>query len=128
MPGVSFGDFASHGIEHGISAISPEIAHGAGLGVVLPAWISYCHGAKPELFQRWAKNVWDENSIEDGVAAFCKKIQSWGNPVTLRELGLQEDQIPAIAANAVEFGLTGMVKVLSDDDIQAILRSVSADM
>lgn len=121
--GVAFGDFASHGIEHGISAINPNIAHGAGLGVVLPAWIAYCHDAKPELFRRWAKNVWSANSVDEGVKDFREKIRSWGNPITLRELGIEEEQIPAIAANAVEFGLTGVVRVLSDEDIRAILRS-----
>lgn len=120
--GVCFGDFASHGIEHGISAINPKIAHGAGLGVVLPAWIAYCHHIKPDLFKRWAKNVWNADNAEEGVKAFREKIHSWGNAVTLRELGVLEEQIPAIAANAVEFGLTGMVKVLSDEDIRAILR------
>jgi hypothetical protein len=59
----------------------------------------------------------------EGVKVFREKIHNWGNPVTLWELGILEEQIPAIAANAVEFGLTGMVKVLSEEDIRAILRS-----
>ncbi len=120
---MCFGDFGSHGIEHGISAINPKIAHGAGLGVVLPAWIAYCQHVKPNLFRRWAKNVWGADSVDDGVKAFRAKIRTWGNPVTLRELGVLDEQIPSIAANAVEFGLTGMVKMLSDEDIRAILRS-----
>ena len=123
--GLLFGDFACHGIEHGISAINPGIAHGAGLSVVVPAWIDYCNHVKPELFRRWARNVWNAESAEMGVAALREKIHSWGNPTTLRELGVGVDQIPAIAANAVQSGLTGYVKALSEEDIRAILLSAS---
>ena len=34
------GDWASHQIEHEISAIY-DLAHGAGLAIVLPAWMKY---------------------------------------------------------------------------------------
>ncbi len=106
---------------HGISAINPRIAHGAGLSVVVPAWIAYCHHVKPGLFKRLAKNVWNVDSAEMGVAAFREKIHSWRNPTTLRELGVEVDQIPVIVANIVDSGLTGLVKVLSEEDIRAIL-------
>ena len=121
--GLNVGDFSCHGIEHGISAINPKIAHGAGLSVVVPAWIDYCHHVKPGLFKRWARNVWNVESAKMGVAIFREKIRSWGNPTTLLELGIEVDQIPAIAANTVESGLTGLVKVLSEEDIRAILLS-----
>ncbi len=53
------GDWASHQIEHGISALHPEIAHGAGLAVVFPAWIYYMNRYNTDIFKRWAKNVWN---------------------------------------------------------------------
>ena len=32
-------DWASHFIEHEISALYPQVAHGAGLAVIVPAWM-----------------------------------------------------------------------------------------
>ena len=44
------GDWSSHRLEHGISALHPDIAHGAGLAVVFPAWIKYTQNENPEQF------------------------------------------------------------------------------
>jgi len=41
--GHGFGDWGVHSIEHGVSAVFPEVAHGAGLGVIYPAWLKYCY-------------------------------------------------------------------------------------
>jgi alcohol dehydrogenase YqhD (iron-dependent ADH family) len=123
--GQGGGDWASHGIEHAISALNPEVAHGAGLGVVFPAWITYCQDADPELFKRWARNVWGEESIEDGVSAMKAKIKEWGSPTTLAGLGVKRSQIRDIAVNAVEFGLTGALKQLNENDIVDLLSLAS---
>jgi alcohol dehydrogenase YqhD (iron-dependent ADH family) len=125
--GQGGGDWASHGIEHGISALNPEVAHGAGLGVVFPAWITYCQDANPALFKRWAKNIWDAESVEDGVSAMKAKLKEWGAPTTLAELGVKRPQIRDIAVNTVEFGLTGAVKQLTEDDIVNLLSLASPE-
>ncbi len=51
------GDWASHRIEHEISALY-DIAHGAGLSVVFPAWIEYNLGEDVRRFARFAAEVW----------------------------------------------------------------------
>ena len=38
-------DWASHGIEHELSALY-DCAHGAGLAVVMPSWMTYVHGRR----------------------------------------------------------------------------------
>jgi len=53
--GQGMGDWASHGIEHSLSAVNPDIPHGAGLGVIFPAWIEHCQKQNPAIFKRWAK-------------------------------------------------------------------------
>jgi len=40
--GLGDGDWATHALEHGLSGVHPEIAHGTGLGILFPAWILYC--------------------------------------------------------------------------------------
>lgn len=121
--GQGGGDWASHGIEHAISAVNPDIAHGAGLGVVFPAWIAYCRDINPEIFSRWARNIWGTQDINRAVLAMKEKLKSWGFPVTLRELGVAENQIKLIAELAYNGGLRGTVKPLDKKDILNILLS-----
>lgn len=50
------GDWGIHMQEHAMSAIKPEVSHGAGLGVVLPAYakISAERGMKHVVYDRLA--------------------------------------------------------------------------
>jgi len=115
------GDWAVHGIEHALSALRPEVAHGAGLGVLFPAWIRYVRKENPPQFRRWAKNIWDAPSIEKGIAKMKARLRKWGAPVALDELGFSKADIPAIAANALLAGPLGQLKTLSQKDIEGIL-------
>jgi alcohol dehydrogenase YqhD (iron-dependent ADH family) len=120
--GLREGDFASHRLETAMSAVFPEIAHGAGLGVLFPAWILYMQGHNPATFARWAKNIWQADSVEEAVARMRSTFQGWDAPVTLEELGVQEADIPAIVAAARKVGVLGKLKELTDADLEAILR------
>lgn len=120
--GLNGGEWACHRIEHGISAIHPEVAHGAGLAVVIPAWISMVSGTNPKLFERWARNVWQSDTISDAIEKMKAKQKSWGAPTTLRELGVGEHEIPAIAENALLVGQIGVLKQFTQDDIIDLLK------
>ncbi|MDD4700366.1 MAG: iron-containing alcohol dehydrogenase, partial [Oscillospiraceae bacterium] len=50
-------DWASHGIEHELSAVY-DCAHGAGLAVVFPAWMTYVYKHDINRFAQMAVNVW----------------------------------------------------------------------
>lgn len=123
--GQGTGDWATHGMEHGLSALYPEIAHGAGLGVLFPAWIHYCQNVDTGLFRRWAQNIWDADSVENGIRAMRGKIKSWGHPTALSELGVPESRIREIARNTVLYGMTGNAKTLTEEDIVHILKLAS---
>lgn len=120
--GQGGGDWGTHGIEHGISAVNPEVSHGAGLGVVLPAWILHCKEINLELYSRWSKNIWGEESIQEGVLALREKIKQWGNPVTIEDLGIEKSQIDEIADKVMESRLTGSAKELTKEDVVRILE------
>lgn len=123
--GLYGGDWACHTIEHGISAIHPEIAHGAGLAVVFPAWIKFVHLLNFGQFQRWAYYVFGKNNIESAVMALKEKYRSWGAPVTLRDLGISKDEIPIIAENIIQVSKIrriGNIKSLDLGDIIEILN------
>lgn len=50
-------DWASHGMEHELSAWDTTITHGEGLAVVVPAWMKYVWHANPKRFVQFARNV-----------------------------------------------------------------------
>lgn len=116
------GDGASHDIEHAISALHPEVAHGAGLAVVFPAWITHVWKENEPTFRRWARNVWDTDDVLTAVERLKSTYKRWGLPISLRELNLEKSEIPAIAQNATQLGKLGTVKELAQEDVEKILE------
>ena len=116
------GDWASHDIEHAISALHPQVAHGAGLAVVFPAWITYVWKENEPTFRRWARNVWDTDDVLTAVERLKSTSKRWGLPISLRELNLEKSEIPAIAQNATQLGKLGTVKELTQEDVEKILE------
>lgn len=119
--GLGGGDWTCHRIEHAISALHPEVAHGAGLAVVFPAWIRYVNNHNTDQFLRWARNVWNCDTIDEGINKMKEKFSVWKAPVTIAQLGVSESEIPEIAANACKFGKLGVLCEIKNDDIQNIL-------
>jgi hypothetical protein len=124
LTGVSMhgGEWVVHKIEHAVSALNPKVAHGEGLAVLFPAWIKYVNKFKPHIFERWAKNVWNVNSVDEAINAMTAKHCSWKAPVTLGELAVTEDMIPALAENAMMQGPVGKIKIIQFEDVVNILK------
>lgn len=116
------GDWASHRIEHGISAIYPHVAHGAGLAVIFPAWIKHVSDIIPDLISRWAKNVWNADSLDEALNNMKRQFFAWKAPISLRNLDIKEDEIFDLAENAIQIGEVGNLKRLNYDDIVDILK------
>ena len=122
-------DWASHGIEHELSALY-DCAHGAGLAVVMPAWMTYVHKVDTARFARFARAVFgvgigepDGQATLDGIAAFRGWLKSLGLPLTFAELGAREEDIPLLVRTLNLNGNTlGGFKPLNDADITAIYR------
>ena len=124
-------DWATHGLEHELSALNPSITHGAGLAVMFPAWMEYVHGENPARFAFYGQAVFgltptgdveaDALSAIDETRAF---FASLGMPTTLAELDVEEADIPkmlpTLAQNkGVPFGT---FKKLTLEDAAAIYR------
>jgi alcohol dehydrogenase len=116
------GDWATHQIEHGLSACYPEVAHGMGLGILFPAWIQYLQSCNRPQFQRWAREVWNGDSVEAGIANMKATLTRWGAPTSLRQLGITKPELKTIAANACMVGLLGQLKPLALADVESILE------
>ena len=108
VPGGRAGGWESHGLEHELSAHHPEITHGAGLAVMMPAWMRYVWKSDPSRFLSFGRDVFgivpDETLAEDqrvdaAVIATIDALQSFfqsiGMPATLCDFGLSPDDIDA---------------------------------
>lgn len=122
-------DWASHMIEHEISGIY-DIAHGAGLAIVFPAWMQYVYQHDLGRFVQYAKNVWDiptEGRSEESIALasieatkrFFKQI---GMPTTFEDANLPTDRLEEMADKAVENGPIGGFVKLEKSAVLHILK------
>jgi alcohol dehydrogenase YqhD (iron-dependent ADH family) len=123
------GDWASHAIEHELSALF-DIAHGAGLSIIFPAWITYNIKEDTPRLARFAAKVWGvdgafydyEQAALEGVFRIKNFFRSIGLPVSFADSKLDEGRIPEMAKRAVKFGPVGNYRKLDVNDIEAIYR------
>ncbi|WP_281887422.1 iron-containing alcohol dehydrogenase [Paenibacillus sp. YYML68] len=122
-------DWASHGIEHEVSAIY-DIAHAAGLAIIFPNWMKYVYQARPERFAQFAVRVWQVDpagkSTEElalaGIEATRQYFTRIGAPATLGDLNIGEEHLERMAKETVRFGPVGSFKPLHEADVLEILR------
>lgn len=125
--GRNGGDWASHQIEHSLSAFY-DIAHGAGLSIVFPAWMKYVYKYDTRKFVRFAEKVFgikdgteDERALK-AIDSLIDFYRSLGAPVSLKEIGVRYEDLARLADNAVEPGNPGGLKVLNKEDILQIYK------
>ncbi len=119
------GDLAlpAHMIEHSLSALY-DIAHGAGLAIVTPAWMRYMLKKQKfiEQLSTFSLNVFGESSVEKGIEKFEYWMKSMGCPVRFDDAGIPSSDIDAIAENAFELSKAwGMADFYTVDVIKEIL-------
>ncbi len=124
------GDWASHQIEHELSGLY-DVAHGAGLAVVLPAWMRYTLSHNPMRFAQLAVRVWGcemdfanpEMTALGGIERFETFLKTIGMPLTLKELNIKAEDIPFMAGNTKKNnqGKTGFFVPLDAKMIEEIL-------
>ena len=125
------GDWASHQIEHELSALY-DVAHGAGLAVVFPAWMRYNLDHDVNRFAQFAVNVYGvemnfsnprETALR-GIERHEAFLKSIGMPITLQELGAKTEDIPYLAKNVKRGpdGKTGQFVKLDAGQIEEILK------
>jgi len=92
-------DWASHGLEHELSAFY-DVAHGAGLSVMFPAWMQYVYASGIDRFVQFAVRVWGIEFTGDkketalkGISALKEFFVSLGLPVNFNQLGAKAADI-----------------------------------
>lgn len=115
--------YPNHMIEHSLSAIC-NVPHGAGLSVVMPAWMRWYKDQNEAQFKRFAKHVFwlsDANQGIDALEAWFNKI---GTPTRLSQLGIDAQTLETVVENAaqsaVHFGLDARY---TQENIRCILHN-----
>ncbi len=121
--GTGGGNFPNHMIEHALSALF-NIAHGAGLAIVIPAWMKWYKDKNPTQFERFAKEVFGKETADAGIIALQQWFDFIGAPVSLIKGHIPREAIPDIAQNANTLGkLWGMENVYTVKSIEDILQN-----
>ena len=125
------GDWASHAIEHELSAMY-DVAHGAGLAVVFPAWMKYVYKHNVNRFAQFAVNVFNvdydfanpERTALEGIRRLMDFFRRIGMPTNLEELGIPDDRLEEMASKCKRpnNGRLGYFVPLTEEDILEILK------
>lgn len=123
-------DWGSHQLEHELSALY-DVAHGAGLAVIFPAWMKFTMKHDVMRFAQFAVRVFGcqmdfhnpERTAAEGIEKFEQFLKSIGMPVRFKELGAKAEDIPILIEmlKMGERGVGNFVK-LSREDVETVYR------
>jgi len=127
------GDWASHDIEHELSAVY-DVAHGAGLAVIFPAWMKHVYKHDVDRFAQFAVRVFDvdhsffspEKTALEGIKRLTELFKSMGLPVNLEGLGITDDRFEEMAAKCTTYGPVGHFVPLDKYGVEAVYRLAAA--
>ena len=104
---------------------------GAGLAVVFPAWMKYVYKHNINKFAQFAVRVWNvemdfespERTVLEGINRLKGFFRQIGLPVSLKELGINDDRLEEMASKATNSGTStlGRFVKLNKQDVYNIL-------
>ncbi|MGG3912365.1 iron-containing alcohol dehydrogenase [Rossellomorea vietnamensis] len=124
------GDWASHNIEHAVSAVY-DIPHAGGLAILFPNWMKHNLKVNPSRFAQMAERVFnvdpagksEEEVALEGIDKLREFWSSLGAPTRLADYDIDDSQIDLMADKAMVNGEFGNFNKLNKDDVLAILRA-----
>ena len=100
--------YPNHMIEHILSALY-NVPHGAGLSVIMPAWMKWYYSKNSIQFERFANEIFGLYSSQEGIQALENWFNKIGTPTKLSQFGLNESNFEEIIKvgleNAKYFGV-----------------------
>jgi len=123
------GDWASHALDHELSALF-DLAHGAGLAIIFPAWLRYNIKEDTPRLARFAAKVWGvdgafydyEQAALEGVLRMENFFRSIGMPIRFADANIDPAKIPEMSKRVVHFGVIGNYRKLEEKDAEAIYK------
>jgi alcohol dehydrogenase YqhD (iron-dependent ADH family) len=125
--GVGSTGFPMHMIEHSLSAIY-NIPHGAGLSIILPAWMKHKTKEAPKKVAQLAERVFNisEGSVKEKAILGIEAIENWfkkiGVPTRLEDSNIPASDIRKIAENAFGLAQTWNLNTYTVEVIEDILH------
>lgn len=124
-------DWASHNLEHELSGIY-DIAHGAGLAIIYPAWMKYVYKQDVKRFALFAHNVFNidmnpfdlEETALKGISALEAFYKQIGMPTRLSDVNITDEHIELMAKKTTQENTRacGNFVKLSYEDIVKIYK------
>lgn len=126
-------DWNSHGLEHELSGLY-DVAHGAGLAVIMPAWMEYVMNHNVMRFAQMACRVFGcnmdfenpENTAKAGIREFRRFLSKIGMPINFEELGAKPEDIPLMVEKLNPGEGHGFVPIRSEDATAIYQLAVAA--
>jgi alcohol dehydrogenase len=128
-------NYPVHMIEHVLSA-HHDIAHGAGLAIVNPAWMRLAAKTRPDRFARFAQRIFglpapsgkEEQTAREGIDRLESFLRSTGCPTRLSEVNIGDTMLARYAQDSLHIihdkdGRLPGRPPMSESDIIELLRS-----
>lgn len=123
---------AVHQLEHAVSGLYDEVAHGAGLAVIYPAWMDYARKYAPARFAKFARGVFgvtdscDEFAGKEGIRRVKEFFfETLNLPSTLSDFGIGRENIERLVC-ACTYNGTRKIKSyvpLGENEIKEIFEN-----
>ena len=124
------GDWASHGIEHAVSAIY-DIPHAGGLAILFPNWMKHVLDTNVPKFKQLAVRVFgvdasgkgDREVALEGIEKLREFWSSLGAPSRLADYNIDDKHLDEMVEHALARGPIGNFKPLTKADVKSILQA-----
>lgn len=124
------GDWASHNIEHAVSAIY-DIPHAGGLAILFPQWMRHNVPVNPARFGQMAVRVFgvdranksDEEIAYEGIDRLVEFWTSIGAPSSLKDYDIDDSRFSDIVDKTLVYGEFGNFNKLNGEDVEKILQA-----
>ena len=123
----------THALEHPLSGVKPELTHGLGLGMLLPAVIKNIYPARSNTLADILSPIVDglTGDVAEADKA-AKGVRSWLNSVGITEklsdMGYVESDIDKLTNLAFETpGLAGLIGLAPVEGTREVVRSIYVD-
>ncbi|AIO19713.1 NADH-dependent butanol dehydrogenase A [Candidatus Izimaplasma bacterium HR1] len=123
-------DWASHGMEHQLSAVY-DIAHGAGLAIMYPAWMKFVYKHDLNRFALFANKIFgleiNNSNLEEtalkGIAKLEEFYKSIDMPIRMSDINITDENINIMAEKATHTSdIIGSFVKLNKQDIINIYK------
>ncbi|KGX91082.1 NADH-dependent butanol dehydrogenase A [Pontibacillus halophilus JSM 076056 = DSM 19796] len=130
--GTDGGDWATHRIEHAVSAIY-DIPHGGGLAILFPNWLHHVIEEDPSRVKQLATNVFgisaegksDEEVAREGAEALRAFWDSLGAPRTLGDYDITDEDFDSIVEKTlIKPGVGTYVEMNGERVLDILQRSL----